>query len=374
MSQPAWYPDPSGQPGSFRYWNGQTWSAETTANPSDPPPPSAQWGATQQPGQQPDQTQQLPAQEWGQQWGQQSGQQPGQQWGQAGQQPQQWSPMPDPGDGSGGSGKKGLWVAVVGVVVVLLLVGGGVVAWLTLGDDDDDDKSADEDSSQTTEPTDESTDQATDQPTDQTTESTDGPTEGDPTDGVEPLTDCPAANPATNGPSSASKISSGGISAPVAPGYSAGAQADAYAKAFTWLTGPRGEYRTVEQSEEGAAGWISLFVVGSVERAQGYGTLESAAQSVTNCMAGSENMYRNQSGVTSKGSKEMTVDGHKAWRVDTEIEVDDPEVDAKGDHAIVVAVEVDNSDTYAIFAGVVPIGDQKLLKQLEKVVSGITVD
>lgn len=39
MSQPGWYPDPSGQPGQFRYWNGQTWSQQTTPNPGQTPPP-----------------------------------------------------------------------------------------------------------------------------------------------------------------------------------------------------------------------------------------------------------------------------------------------------------------------------------------------
>ncbi|HML49934.1 MAG TPA: DUF2510 domain-containing protein [Propionicimonas sp.] len=42
MSIAGWYPDPGGQPGKFRYWNGQTWSEQVTDNPaSTPPPPSA---------------------------------------------------------------------------------------------------------------------------------------------------------------------------------------------------------------------------------------------------------------------------------------------------------------------------------------------
>lgn len=42
MSSPGWYPDPSGQPNSFRYWDGQQWSQQTTSNPYVPPP--SQWG------------------------------------------------------------------------------------------------------------------------------------------------------------------------------------------------------------------------------------------------------------------------------------------------------------------------------------------
>lgn len=36
----GWYPDPGGQPGLFRYWDGRAWSASTTADPRTPPPGS----------------------------------------------------------------------------------------------------------------------------------------------------------------------------------------------------------------------------------------------------------------------------------------------------------------------------------------------
>ena len=38
VSNAGWYPDPSGQPGQFRYWDGSGWSAEAAAHPSGPPP------------------------------------------------------------------------------------------------------------------------------------------------------------------------------------------------------------------------------------------------------------------------------------------------------------------------------------------------
>jgi hypothetical protein len=38
---PGWYPDPGGQPGLFRYWDGRAWSATTTANPYVGPPTAA---------------------------------------------------------------------------------------------------------------------------------------------------------------------------------------------------------------------------------------------------------------------------------------------------------------------------------------------
>lgn len=40
MSAPGWYPDPGGQPGRFRFWDGRVWSAATTADPRTSPPGS----------------------------------------------------------------------------------------------------------------------------------------------------------------------------------------------------------------------------------------------------------------------------------------------------------------------------------------------
>lgn len=382
MSQPAWYPDPSGQPNSFRYWNGQSWSAEITTNPYDPPPASAYGGqAPQQPSQ--------PQAQQGQQWAQQ-GQQPqpdqwtqqaqaqqfqGQQFQGQGEPAQSWSPMPQP-DGSGGSSKKGLWVLLAGVLVILLIAGGGFAVWRTMGDDDDGDTKADDDSSQSSDPSEDPSEDPSADPSEGSSEDpTEDPSEDpstDPSTGADPLTSCPtvAQSPAKTSP--AGRIASGGISAPVADGFKADASADQNASMFEWLKSPKGQYKIIAQTAD--SGWISLFVVGSVNKSQGYSTPEIAAQSVANCMATSARMYTQPADVTPKDSQQITVDGQDAWRVDQEVAATLKGVDIKGDHAVVVAVETKNSDELAIFAGVVPIGDQKMMKQLDKVVDGITVD
>ncbi len=38
MSKAGWYPDPGGQPGLYRYWDGRAWSASVTNNPYTAPP------------------------------------------------------------------------------------------------------------------------------------------------------------------------------------------------------------------------------------------------------------------------------------------------------------------------------------------------
>ncbi|WP_432558611.1 DUF2510 domain-containing protein [Granulicoccus sp. GXG6511] len=41
MSAAGWYPDPGGQPGMFRYWDGSAWSAVLSPSPQSPPPSSS---------------------------------------------------------------------------------------------------------------------------------------------------------------------------------------------------------------------------------------------------------------------------------------------------------------------------------------------
>lgn len=90
MSSPGWYPDPSGQPQSFRYWDGQTWSEQTTNNPYAPapgdvaPPAAEPWG--QQAAEQPQ------AEPWGQQAAEPQPEQPADAWGQQPEQPQAQQP------------------------------------------------------------------------------------------------------------------------------------------------------------------------------------------------------------------------------------------------------------------------------------------
>ncbi len=40
---PGWYPDPGGQPGRLRYWDGRGWSSDAPIRPPAPPQPPARW-------------------------------------------------------------------------------------------------------------------------------------------------------------------------------------------------------------------------------------------------------------------------------------------------------------------------------------------
>ncbi|WP_425310037.1 DUF2510 domain-containing protein [Ammonicoccus fulvus] len=50
MQSPGWYPDPSGQPHSFRFWDGNAWTPVTTQDPNTPWPRPDQIGTFPQGG------------------------------------------------------------------------------------------------------------------------------------------------------------------------------------------------------------------------------------------------------------------------------------------------------------------------------------
>ncbi|WP_169799292.1 DUF2510 domain-containing protein [Nocardioides jensenii] len=364
MSQPAWYPDPSGQPGSFRYWNGQSWSAETTTNPYDAPPAGAGPSGPPQPSQQ--QPAQQPSQEWPQQGNQQGNQQQSQHW--PAQTGGQWSPMPAQGGPSGGSGKRGLWIVLIGLLLVVLIVG-GIIAALTLGGDDDKDDKKSDDSSQSSDPSDDPTTEPTDPESDDP--ETDQPTDPE-TSAAPALESCAVARPAAASASEPGRVASGGISFPLTRGYSDGAEADRNEDAFDFLTAPNGQMKVIERTK--TSGWISMVVVGSVKRSDGYTDVQQAATSIAGCTARSARIYRNVTDIRSGTSEALDVGGHDAWRVDSEVEINEPGLKSTGDSMVVVAVETGDPETFAIFVGVVPLGNDALLSQLNETVAGITVD
>ena len=49
MAQQGWYPDPGGQAGMFRYWDGNAWSSAISPIPLPGPPPDAAQPPSRQP-------------------------------------------------------------------------------------------------------------------------------------------------------------------------------------------------------------------------------------------------------------------------------------------------------------------------------------
>ena len=361
MTQAGWYPDPAGQPQTYRYWDGTSWSQETTSNPYAPPPAPA--GPPVPPVPPPPPTgppQTVLA----------GGPPPPPPYGQpppafGGGYP------PSPATGSRGSGLTILLV-VVAVLALLGLSVGGFFGYRALTDDDDsgasDERSA--------------TDTATSDPTETTgpTESTDstGPTDSGttPTESAPPGVDT-TPQPCTGGrPQPADepeegtrRVSGGGLTIPVPDGY---APDTSYSEQFTFADDFTPLQKVIEQNDQ--SGWVSIYGVGALRKSNGYTHPEQAAEVVMSCMAQSTSLYNLFTGRVDLSAGEITVDGNEAYEVTAELRVDDPALDVEGDVAQVVVVDMGDAETFGLYITVVPIGDQALIDQQEALIDRIRAD
>ncbi|MDN5893277.1 MAG: DUF2510 domain-containing protein [Nocardioides sp.] len=356
MASPGWYPDPSGQPNRFRFWDGRSWSEQTTMDPWNTPPPG------QAPPGPPAQQPQQPGQSW----------QPGQP-GPPGQPGQGWTPGPvggstGPGSGEEKSGKKTL-LAIIGVVVVIVLIIGGIFAVKAFtGDDDELDKSDSDKSSQPNDSTeDPSEDSSESQSSDPQAEGTDPESESSDPDAesARPAVgnECTAGNPTKRvSKDGKGRIVGGGLSFAKPKGYKdlglEGAFAFSHDAAVT--------AKSIE------AYWASTMMVGELRRVDGFKSAKQAADAVVNCMAASDDFYSGFESRKDLVSEKGSVDKAPAWRIRSEIRVDEPRVQAEGDLADVIVVKLD-AKRFGVFIGVVPLGDAALKKVLKKAVKTLHV-
>lgn len=366
MTAAGWYPDPSGAPSSFRYWDGQTWTEHTSSSPSGqsgptptpPPTPPPAPPATPPtwtpsgppPGQPPTQPPAYPSA------------------GGYGQGGSGWATgggdvgygVPATGPAPSGSGARIAMVVGAVVAVLALAVGTFFTVRALTGDDT---PSADDETSQSSEPSE--SDDPTDDPTD---EPTDEPTEPSPSASVpvEPTgRECTGGLPAEGGqPPSGGGLSGGGLSLAQPPGFNP----LAVESAFAFADGVATVVRQIEPQ------WIAVYALGSITKANGFTTPEQAADVVLTCMTESDQFYRSFTGRTDLASEPVTVAGAEAWALTAEVRVDDPEVTVEGDVATVVVVETGDPTSFGLFVSVVPIGDQALFDQQIQAVSGLMLN
>ncbi|MEZ0577709.1 DUF2510 domain-containing protein [Nocardioides sp. MH1] len=364
MTQAGWYPDPAGQPQTYRYWDGASWTQETTGDPyapapvphpAPPPPVAPQSPPPAQPPPAPDATVLAPG-----------GPAPGggaygavppppqapPPGGAYGQPPYGGGyPPSSPPPGSGGSGKVAALVAaaVVGLVVLGVLAFVGIRAL-----SDDDSTTASDDG--TGEPT-------TSAPTNPTTPTSPTGPETSPTapDSTTPTDQqCKAGlpTPTTTPPKGATKVSGGRLTIPVPDGYEADTQ---YSSAFTFADDFTPVQKVIEQNKK--TGWVSIYGVGALRKANGYDDPAQAAETVMACMAASQDLYADFVGRDPVSSGAITIDGKDAYQVTSDLRIDDPDLDVTGDVAQVIVVDTGDADTYGVFVTVVPIGDDALIAQ-----------
>ncbi|WP_370246961.1 DUF2510 domain-containing protein [Nocardioides sp.] len=388
MAIRGWYPDPAGQPGLYRYWDGDAWTHDLTADPATPlpgtapPPPDPGKPATStfdEPTRYPG----APADPAVPQWTPMLPPQPvapaappapppTPPWPTAPQTaptPPAWTPGPPLLPTSGGApagGRGNAVVLVVGAVLLVLAVGVGsflVVRALT-GDDAEGAGAAPTPSADTSivprpSPT---------------------PDDGPPPTAPDPAT-CVAGAPTLGSTGiRGGRITGGGLSTPLPDDYAlsdAGTPLD-QAAAFTFADAVTAPSKVVATSE--TSGWVATVALGGLSRVGEFGpdagvtSAQLAAEQVFACAINSPTLYTSVESIGAQTSEATTVDGVAAWSVSGEVRVDEPELGIEGDLMRIVVVDLGEDRPWGMFLSVAPLGQDAELATQQALVEGLGVD
>jgi hypothetical protein len=272
--------------------------------------------------------------------------------GQGGYGQQPWGAQQ--GGGSGGGNGKTIGLVIAGVLVLVLVAVGGFFGVRALTGDDD--KSADGGDDPTSESTDESG----------ATESSDA-TEGSSSTVVPTGIQCtggspdPETDPAPDAPT----LTGGGLTVPHSDGYTLATGNDVR---FTFPDAFVLQYVEVEEY------WISLTGVGGLAKANGFDDVADAAEVIMQCLTGSEDIYKGFTGREDLTNEAVTIDGKEGHRITSEVKVTDSRVTVEGDVTDVIVVDTGDADSFGLYIGMAPIGDDKLITANEDLAEQISVD
>ena len=328
MSLPGWYPDPAGTPHRFRYWDGRSWSSETTDDPAAAPAGGVGPGAKSL--------------------------------GSGGS------------DGSGGAsaptkeGRRrfGPLILALAALVVLVLVGVFVVRGLLAdrpivdpGPLPSSTVSGWDDSSPTTEP-------ETPTPTPSVSVPSPTPTPVPTPTEEQPLQPCPKGQPLsrqdypTDG-----RVHGGGLSFPEAEGWESSS-----GFAYSWAYDVGSQVKLAESPN-----WYSDLTVGALFTGDGFDEPRRSAELVMQCMITS-GLYKNLVGRENIWSRAVTVDGHPAWSIRADVLVDYPDLKTRGDTVEVIVVDTGSPESLAMFVGAADIGHKPLQKTLDSTIKNLRVE
>lgn len=323
MSLPGWYPDPAGAPNRFRYWDGQNWSNQTTADPAAIPPPGNAGG-----------------------------------------------PSTAGGPGKGRRRLVGPLVVALVTLVVLVLAGVLVVRSL-VGERPTSDPgplpsstvAGRDDSSPTALPETATPTPSLTQPT-PTPVPIPAPPQSPQTTDEQPLQPCPTGDPTARQDHPADgRIHGGGLSFPRVAGWRT-----APGTAFSWAYDV-GEQMKLAESPS----WYANLAVGALFTGDGFDEPRRSAELVMQCMITS-GLYPYFTDRQDIWSKATTVDGHPAWSVRADVLIEDPDLKAKGDTIEVIVVDTGSPESLSMFVGAANIGDRRLQATINSTIEGLQVE
>jgi len=180
---------------------------------------------------------------------------------------------------------------------------------------------------------------------------------------VTPLVRCPKGNPnlRANHPLD-DRVYGGNLSFEEQPTFEPAAIEPRFSFAYDVLQ------QSVLVSQKPA--WIAQLAVGQLRGKDGFvNDAQNTAESLVHCVI-TGNMYSPYVPTrTDIRSESLSIDGHSGWLIDSEITVDRPDLQVKGDHVIFIVVR-DGKD-WGFFFGAVPIGNAQLDAVLATTIRGL---
>lgn len=302
---PGWYPDPAGQPGRFRYWDGHAWSQQTTGDPRSTPAPGtgpASAGAPRGP-----------------------------------------SSRGPSSRGTGGRRGRGPLVAAIAVLLLAALL-----LWWLLARGGSNPASAPEDRDTSTPIV---------SAWNETSKPSASPSASSPRPSGGALTSCPD----TGGNAvfaSHGVIQGGGLTASAVPGWRVSTDFS-----MVWAHNTESYSSTVRSS--GVASWFSVVSLSSLDRSDGFTSPQQAARGVMDCFA-SSSYYASFTGRDNETDTDVTINAHHGFHVQAQVHVDDPHFPGiAGDVVDVIVVDTGDPATFALFVSSYTIGDTTRQQQVE---------
>lgn len=319
MSQPGWYPDPSGTERQFRYWDGTNWSASTSTRPSDGPPTTANRPRQQQPP---------PA---------------------AGYRPTGAGAGPRNTAKSSSNRSVLVW-ALVGVLAVALVSTG---IWALFFRDSD--PAADP-----------LPPPSTVTPWDEVTTPTPTPTPTPTKQSTAPVRArlCPYTELSVNTAPPDGREHGGGISfaTPAAPDWNHPVE-----QMVPWISDTGGVGKSITYD------WFSMILVGQLNTAEFGKDPRHAAHQVMSCTA-SSGMYRSFTGRTDTRVEPMQVAGRNGFRMESDITVNDRGPAIPGDRVVVITLDTGDPQQLAVFMASATLGDQRTNDEVDAAIATLDID
>lgn len=158
------------------------------------------------------------------------------------------------------------------------------------------------------------------------------------------------------------RVHGGRLSMTIVDGYSA--PTPEYM--LSWLD----DTQSVSQTTE--PGWQSLFAVGEVTRGPGFTSPRQTVHTSMAC-AMANGWYLHPSSRTDTRDQAIDVGGHPGWILTADVRDNNPRVSVPGDQLTFVAVNDGRADTYSVWCGMVPLGDQQRIALDQQVLAGLRV-